>query len=72
MLGLLTTRRRSDLTGLWLVLITSALVLVAAAAAPVLTLAVSIVTMAVLVVVALAYHLAAAPRAAGQPEQAAP
>jgi low temperature requirement protein LtrA len=72
MLGMLTTRRRSDRTGLWLVLLSAALTLVAAAAAPVLTLPVSIVIMAVLAVAALAYHLAAAPRPAGQPGQVAP
>jgi hypothetical protein len=71
MLGMLTTRRRSDRTGLWLVLLSAALTLVAAAAAPVLTLPVSIVIMAVLAVAALAYHLAAAPRPAGQPGQVA-
>ena len=72
MLGLLTTRTRSERTDLWLVLLTAALVLVTASAAAVLTLPVSIVIMAGLAVVLLVYHLAmahqtAAHQAAGCP-----
>jgi low temperature requirement protein LtrA len=72
MLGLLTTRTRSELGGLWLVLLAAALVLAAAAAAAVLTLPGSIVAMTVLAVLVLAYHLARAPRTTAQPEQVAP
>jgi low temperature requirement protein LtrA len=71
MLGLLTTRTRSELVDLWVIVLAAALVLVAAAAAAVLTLQGSIVIMAALAVLVLAYHLARAPRTAAQPEQVA-
>jgi low temperature requirement protein LtrA len=66
-LALLGTRGSSEPAALQLTLLTAALLLAAAAATPVLTLPFSIVIMVVLVALLLAYHLAAAHRAARQP-----
>ena len=63
----LSTRRSGEPAAFRLTLLTGALILAAAAATPALTLPVSIVIMVALVVLLLAYHLAAAHRAARQP-----
>ena len=63
----LSTRRSGEPAAFGLTLLTGALILAAAAATPALTLPVSIVIMVALVVLLLAYHLAAAHRAARQP-----
>jgi len=68
-LALLSTRRGGEPAGLWLTLLTSALILTAAAATPALTLPFSIVVMAVLVALLLTYRLTAAHQATRQPER---